>query len=225
MRSYVCRRIDVAFYQFVEIQLYAALRITLKPLVPTFPCFSKIVVSLLEKVSKMHFLRAWILSNWVVEQLIFNSFPLQFFAAESWLWIESDGWGYHVYSGALSIHSGVIHMILHWIGRNLGGMGVPLVSYFWRWNSNVNDMLSPKIPSPSGRTVLKEKSQSSTFGPKPLKFQFLMIQRELLLWDYATWISYFTRKHFFHIFLYGLKNLLCLQLKFFLFSFLFTGYA
>lgn len=35
--------------QFVEIQVYAALRITMKPLVPTFPCFSKIVVSLLGK--------------------------------------------------------------------------------------------------------------------------------------------------------------------------------
>lgn len=45
------------FYQFVEVQAYAALRITLKPLVPTFPCFSKIVVSLLEKVSKMQSLR------------------------------------------------------------------------------------------------------------------------------------------------------------------------
>ncbi|XP_028773594.1 synaptotagmin-3 [Neltuma alba] len=35
--------------QVVELQVFAAPRITLKPLVPTFPCFANIVVSLLEK--------------------------------------------------------------------------------------------------------------------------------------------------------------------------------
>lgn len=36
--------------QLVDVQVFATARITLKPLVPVFPCFSKIVVSLMEKV-------------------------------------------------------------------------------------------------------------------------------------------------------------------------------
>ncbi|XP_048446390.1 synaptotagmin-3 isoform X2 [Pyrus x bretschneideri] len=35
--------------QLVDLQVFAAPRVTLKPLVPTFPCFASIVVSLLEK--------------------------------------------------------------------------------------------------------------------------------------------------------------------------------
>ncbi|XP_054804390.1 synaptotagmin-3 isoform X2 [Prosopis cineraria] len=35
--------------QVVDLQIFAAPRVTLKPLVPTFPCFANIVVSLLEK--------------------------------------------------------------------------------------------------------------------------------------------------------------------------------
>ncbi|KAE7996982.1 hypothetical protein FH972_001658 [Carpinus fangiana] len=35
--------------QLVDLQIFAAPRITLKPLVPTFPCFASIVVSLMEK--------------------------------------------------------------------------------------------------------------------------------------------------------------------------------
>jgi len=34
----------------VDVQVFATARITLKPLVPVFPCFSKIVVSLMDKV-------------------------------------------------------------------------------------------------------------------------------------------------------------------------------
>lgn len=36
--------------QVVDLQVFANPRITLKPLVPTFPCFAKILVSLMEKV-------------------------------------------------------------------------------------------------------------------------------------------------------------------------------
>lgn len=36
--------------QVVDLQVFAVPRITLKPLVPTFPCFAKIFVSLMEKV-------------------------------------------------------------------------------------------------------------------------------------------------------------------------------
>ncbi|CAI8604115.1 unnamed protein product [Vicia faba] len=35
--------------QLVDLQMFATLRITLRPLVPTLPCFAKIVVSLMEK--------------------------------------------------------------------------------------------------------------------------------------------------------------------------------
>ncbi|KAK0582656.1 hypothetical protein LWI29_028204 [Acer saccharum] len=38
-----------ATVQVVDLQVFAAPRITLKPLVPTFPCFAKIFVSLMEK--------------------------------------------------------------------------------------------------------------------------------------------------------------------------------
>ena len=34
----------------VDLQLFAVPRITLKPLVPTFPCFASIYVSLMDKV-------------------------------------------------------------------------------------------------------------------------------------------------------------------------------
>jgi hypothetical protein len=34
----------------VDLQVFASPRITLKPLVPTFPCFANIYVSLMDKV-------------------------------------------------------------------------------------------------------------------------------------------------------------------------------
>lgn len=37
--------------QLVDMQIFAAPRIILKPLVPTIPCFASIVVSLMEKVN------------------------------------------------------------------------------------------------------------------------------------------------------------------------------
>lgn len=39
-----------ATVQVVDLQVFACPRITLKPLVPTFPCFAKILVSLMDKV-------------------------------------------------------------------------------------------------------------------------------------------------------------------------------
>lgn len=42
--------IGFASYQIVDLQVFVAPRITLKHLVPSFPCFSTIVVSLMEKV-------------------------------------------------------------------------------------------------------------------------------------------------------------------------------
>jgi Ca2+-dependent lipid-binding protein len=39
-----------ATVQLVDVQVFATARVTLKPLIPIFPCFSKIVVSLMEKV-------------------------------------------------------------------------------------------------------------------------------------------------------------------------------
>lgn len=37
-------------FQVVDFQVFAAPRITLKPLVPSFPCFAQINVSLMDKV-------------------------------------------------------------------------------------------------------------------------------------------------------------------------------
>ncbi len=39
--------------QLVDVQIFATARVTLKPLIPIFPCFSKIVVSLMERVWKI----------------------------------------------------------------------------------------------------------------------------------------------------------------------------
>ncbi|KAJ7970451.1 synaptotagmin-3 [Quillaja saponaria] len=41
--------IDYAPFQLVDLQIFVAPRIALKPLVPTFPCFANIVISLIEK--------------------------------------------------------------------------------------------------------------------------------------------------------------------------------
>lgn len=41
---------DSLGFQVVDLQVFAIPRITLKPLVPNFPCFAKIFVSLMEKV-------------------------------------------------------------------------------------------------------------------------------------------------------------------------------
>lgn len=38
------------YLQVVDLQVFLAPRITLKPLVPSFPCFANIYVSLMEKV-------------------------------------------------------------------------------------------------------------------------------------------------------------------------------
>ncbi|CAO1940357.1 unnamed protein product [Urochloa humidicola] len=40
-----------AIIQIVDLPVFASPRITLKPLVPTFPCFAKILVSLMEKAT------------------------------------------------------------------------------------------------------------------------------------------------------------------------------
>ena len=39
----------------VDLQVFASPRITLKPLVPSFPCFANIYVSLMEKVGVYFF--------------------------------------------------------------------------------------------------------------------------------------------------------------------------
>jgi hypothetical protein len=43
------------FCQVVDLQVFAQPRITLKPLVPSFPCFANIYVSLMEKVCGITF--------------------------------------------------------------------------------------------------------------------------------------------------------------------------
>jgi hypothetical protein len=40
--------------QVIDLQAFAVPRVTLKPLVPSFPCFAKILVSLMEKVNMKH---------------------------------------------------------------------------------------------------------------------------------------------------------------------------
>lgn len=49
--------------------MFAAPRITLKPLVPTFPCFANAVVSLMEKVSGGIILVPFLLFSYFKEKL------------------------------------------------------------------------------------------------------------------------------------------------------------
>lgn len=44
----------------VDLQVFACPRITLKPLVPNFPCFAKVLVSLMEKVKATLDLLFWL---------------------------------------------------------------------------------------------------------------------------------------------------------------------
>lgn len=46
----ICVYFDFSFCQLIDLQVSVAPRIILKPLVPTFPCFASIIVSLMEKV-------------------------------------------------------------------------------------------------------------------------------------------------------------------------------
>lgn len=46
----------------VDLQVFASPRITLKPLVPSFPCFANIYVSLMDKVGDFFFLFPFLIS-------------------------------------------------------------------------------------------------------------------------------------------------------------------
>lgn len=41
--------------QVVDVQVFATARVTFKPLLPVFPCFGKVIVSLMEKVRNSFF--------------------------------------------------------------------------------------------------------------------------------------------------------------------------
>ena len=47
----LCVYFDFSFCQLIDLQVSVAPRLILKPLVPAFPCFASIIVSLMEKVS------------------------------------------------------------------------------------------------------------------------------------------------------------------------------
>ena len=78
-------------------------RIVLKPLVPTFPCFANVVVSLMEKVSGNEILiRA---SFFFVQANSFESI-LFFVVATCRFWTKTIGRRYNGYPLFISIHSG-----------------------------------------------------------------------------------------------------------------------
>ncbi|KAG5542457.1 hypothetical protein RHGRI_022106 [Rhododendron griersonianum] len=52
-----------ATVQVVDLQVFACPRITLKPLVPSFPCFAKILVSLMEKVRGTDQCLLWLIAS------------------------------------------------------------------------------------------------------------------------------------------------------------------
>ena len=111
--SLFCRKIDYACSQLVDLQIFAAPRITLKPLVPTFPCFASLVLSLMEKVSRnfVPFLGEWTYNNFFF--FFFHYFCL--LAATCRLWVEDTGRGHHVHTWPLSVCSGAA--LINFIGK------------------------------------------------------------------------------------------------------------
>lgn len=55
MKNDQIKKLLIVILQVVDLQVFALPRITLKPLVPSFPCFANIFVSLMEKVGKLLF--------------------------------------------------------------------------------------------------------------------------------------------------------------------------
>lgn len=106
---------DFAYSQLVDLQVFAAPRVTLKPLVPIFPCFASIVVSLLEKVSKEHtFIFALsfsVLNLDCIDRMIFSDLS----AATCRFWNQNIGRGHYVHSRRLSVCSGVTPVFLFWL--------------------------------------------------------------------------------------------------------------
>ena len=90
----------------VDLQVFAHPRITLKPLVPTFPCFAKICVSLMEKVGDFHLPS---LSCSILQALLPFTFLLSCimnFAATCRLRTEIAGCRCHGHPWSLQICSG-----------------------------------------------------------------------------------------------------------------------
>lgn len=56
----------------VDLQVFACPRITLKPLVPSFPCFAKILVSLMEKVRGTDQCLLWLMSFSIQNILLYH---------------------------------------------------------------------------------------------------------------------------------------------------------
>jgi len=87
-------------FQIVDLQVFALPRITLKPLVPTFPCFAKILVSLMEKVWRL------IAGVWIILVHHFYANVINF-AATCWLWAKNSWSWCNGYSWSLQICSGI----------------------------------------------------------------------------------------------------------------------
>lgn len=95
-----------AIYQVVDLQVFALPRITLKPLVPTFPCFAKILVSLMEKVSENWWINYLILASLVssfsspfLKLLSFFSATCRFWIKASWSWCYVNSWSLQICAG------------------------------------------------------------------------------------------------------------------------------
>ena len=89
----------------MDLQIFAAPRIILKPLVPTFPCFASLVLSLMEKV-RITFLCAFFFFLFLVNGIQQFFFSLDLLAATYRLRVEYTGRGYHVHTWPLSVCSG-----------------------------------------------------------------------------------------------------------------------
>lgn len=89
--------------QLVDLQVFSAPRVTIKPLVPVIPCFANIVVSLMEKVTNLMFM--WSLTNCFDFILSLNRL-FSMHTAIHRLRSKCVGWGRNVHSWHLSIRSG-----------------------------------------------------------------------------------------------------------------------
>lgn len=129
---HILQKIDNAFLQLVDLQIFAAPRVALKPLVPTFPCFANIIVSLMERVSSIFFFcqlkrfsfDCLIKSKWlkVLYMVISHSFT-----ATCRFRTKNYGRGCDVHTWPLQICSGAALVILIiWVGWGY-------VYIVWKW--------------------------------------------------------------------------------------------
>lgn len=102
-----CTNMVLWCFQLLDLQISLSPRVTLKPLVPSFPCFANVRVSLTEKVNEN---RSFSTLEYNVSVILCKKthwLHLNFVSAICWPWIQAIWWRYHGNTRILSICSGL----------------------------------------------------------------------------------------------------------------------